>query len=93
MSALAARDRSAGVPWLWYSDLPYVFIPRVLSARFRALNELGITASPACPSVSHDFDAKWRAFEQYATQVPVLERLWQLRDRLERGGEQYWTLD
>jgi LmbE family N-acetylglucosaminyl deacetylase len=93
VSALAARARTNGVPWLWYSDLPYVFIPRVLAARFRALHKLGITASPACPSVSHDFDAKWRAFEEYVTQVPVLERLWQLRDRLERAGEQYWTLD
>jgi LmbE family N-acetylglucosaminyl deacetylase len=92
-SALAARDRTETVPWLWYSDLPYVFIPRVLAARFRALHKMGITASPACPAVSHDFEAKWRAFEEYGTQVAVLERLWQLRDRLVRAGEQYWTLD
>jgi LmbE family N-acetylglucosaminyl deacetylase len=92
-SALEARDRAEPVPWLWYSDLPYVFIPRVLAARFRALHELGCTASPACPSVSHDFAAKWHAFRQYATQVAVLERLWQLHARLERAGEQYWALD
>jgi len=65
----------------------------VLAARFRALNKAGITASPACPTVSHDFDAKWRAFEHYPTQVPVLERLWRLRERLERAGEHYWQLD
>ena len=81
------------MPWLWYSDLPYVFIPNVLAARFRALHKVGYTASPACPSVSHDFAAKWQAFTKYATQVDVLERLWQLRTRLERAGEQYWTLD
>jgi len=92
-TARAARARVDTVPWLWYSDLPYVFIPRVLAARFRTLHKIGITASPACPSVSRDFGAKWRAFEEYATQVSVLERLWQLHDRLERAGEQYWTLD
>ena len=81
------------MPWLWYSDLPYTFIPRVLAARFRALHKLGFTASPSCPSVSHDFDAKWNAFGEYATQVAVLERLWRLRERLARSGEQYWTLD
>jgi LmbE family N-acetylglucosaminyl deacetylase len=91
-SALAASRVANAVPWLWYSDLPYVFIPGVLAARFRALHKAGITASPACPSVSHDFEAKWRAFGEYATQVPVLERLWSLRDRLERAGEQYWAL-
>ena len=84
---------AGAVPWLWYSDLPYVFIPNVLAARFRALHKLGYTASPACPSVSHDFAAKWRAFTQYTTQVDVLERLWQLQARLERAGEQYWALD
>ena len=93
VSALAARARAGAVPWLWYSDLPYVFIPRVLAARMRALHKQGLTASPACPTVSHDFEAKWRAFGEYATQLPVLERLWQLRDRLERAGEQYWVLD
>ncbi|MGO9874006.1 MAG: PIG-L deacetylase family protein [Acidimicrobiia bacterium] len=92
-SALAARERADPVPWLWYSDLPYVFIPRVLAARFRALHKVGITATPACPSVSNDFPAKWRAFGEYVTQVPVLDRLWRLRERLERAGEQYWTLD
>jgi len=93
-AAFAACAAGAGErPWLWYSDLPYVFVPRVLAARFRALHKLGFTASPACPSVSSDSDAKWNAFEQYATQVAVLERLWQLRVRLERAGEQYWTLD
>lgn len=91
-SALAARERVGPVPWLWYSDLPYVYIPRVLAARFRALHKAGITATPACPSVSNDFAAKWRAFGEYVTQVPVLDRLWRLRERLERGGEQYWTL-
>ena len=92
-SALEARGLAEPVPWLWYSDLPYVFIPNVLAARFRALHKLGYSASPACPSVSHDFAAKWQAFTQYATQVDVLERLWQLQTRLERAGEQYWTLD
>jgi LmbE family N-acetylglucosaminyl deacetylase len=92
-AALAASNAAGDRPWLWYSDLPYVFVPRVLAARFRALHKAGFAASPACPSVSHDFDAKWSAFEQYATQVAVLERLWQLRARLERAGEQYWTLD
>ena len=92
-SALAARDRAGAAPWLWYSDLPYTFVPGVLAARFRALHKLGFTASPSCPSVSHDFDAKWNAFGEYATQVAVLERLWRLRERLERSGEQYWTLD
>jgi LmbE family N-acetylglucosaminyl deacetylase len=92
-SALVARERVDSVPWLWYSDLPYTFIPRVLAARFRALHKAGIIASPACPSVSHDFAAKWNAFGEYVTQVPVLERLWNLRARLERAGEYYWTLD
>jgi len=92
-SALAASERAGSRPWLWYSDLPYTFIPGVLAARFRALHKAGYIASPACPSVDHDFDAKWRAFNEYVTQVPVLELLWQLRDRLERGGEHYWSLD
>jgi LmbE family N-acetylglucosaminyl deacetylase len=92
-SALAARERVGPMPWLWYSDLPYNFIPRVLGARFRTLHKAGIAASPACPTVSHDFGAKWRAFNEYATQVPVLDGLWELRDRLERAGEQYWELD
>ena len=92
-SALAARDRVEPMPWLWYSDLPYTFIPRVLAARFRALHKMGITASPACPSVSRDFAAKMRAWHEYATQVDVIEGLWQLRDRLERAGEHYWELE
>jgi len=92
-SALAARDVRSHVPWLWYSDLPYVFIPRVLAARFRALHRAGYVASPVCPTVSHDFGAKWHAFEQYSTQVPVLDGLWDLRARLERSGEQYWELE
>src|SRR5262249_9781049 len=92
-SALAAHERVDATPWLWYGDLPYSFIPRVLGARFRVLHKAGIAASPACPTVSHDFDAKWRAFSEYATQVPVLDGLWQLHDRLERAGEQYWELD
>lgn len=92
-AALAARDLAGVVPWLWYSDLPYVFVPRVLASRFRTLHKQGFAASPACPSVSRDFDAKWSAFGEYTTQVAVLERLWRLRERLERAGEQYWTLD
>jgi LmbE family N-acetylglucosaminyl deacetylase len=92
-SALAARERADTTRWLWYSDLPYVFIPRVLAARFRALHKRGITATPACPSVSHDFAAKWSAFGAYATQVPVLDRLWQLHERLEHAAEQYWLLE
>ena len=92
-AALAACEIKADVPWLWYSDLPYVFIPRVRAARFRALHKAGYVASPACPSVEHDFRAKWRAFEQYPTQVPVLDGLWELRARLERSGEQYWNLE
>jgi len=92
-SALAARDRVAPMPWLWYSDLPYTFIPRVLAARFRALHKAGITASPACPTVSHDLATKLRAWGEYATQVAVIEGLWNLRDRLERAGEHYWRLD
>jgi LmbE family N-acetylglucosaminyl deacetylase len=92
-TALAVRERAGDLPWLWYSDLPYAYIPRVLAARFRALHAHRITATPACPAVSHDFDAKWRAFGRYATQVGPLDRQWRLRDRLERGGEFYWTLD
>ena len=92
--ALAVRDRSSPVRWLWYSDLPYVFIPRVLAARFRALHAAGITATPACPSVSNDADSKWRTFEHYGSQIAALEKWWpRLRDRLERAGESYWTLD
>jgi LmbE family N-acetylglucosaminyl deacetylase len=92
-AALAAYDAAGSVPWLWYCDLPYVFIPRVLAARFRALHKAGYVASPACPTVSRDVAAKWRAFEQYATQVAVLDALWGLRARIERSGEQYWQLD
>jgi LmbE family N-acetylglucosaminyl deacetylase len=91
-SALAAYETAGSVPWLWYSDLPYVFIPRVLAARFRALHKAGYVASPACPTVSPDLAAKWRAFEQYPTQVPVLDGLWDLRARLPRTSEQYWQL-
>jgi len=65
----------------------------VLAARFRALHRAGYVASPVCPTVSHDFGAKWHAFEQYPTQVPVLDGLWDLRARLERSGEQYWELE
>ncbi len=93
LAALATRARTQSLPWLWYSDLPYVFIPRVLAARFRALHKAGIVASPACPAVAHNFDAKLRAWHEYATQVDVIEGLWRLRDRLERGGEQYWNLE
>ena len=92
-SALAARASLGPMPWLWYSDLPYTFIPRVLGARFRALHKAGIAASPACPTVAHDFAAKWRVFGEYRTQLPVLDRLWQLRERLERAGEQFWSLE
>ncbi len=92
-SALATRAGVDPMPWLWYSDLPYVFIPRVLAARFRALHKAGITATPACPSLSHDIAAKWSAFGEYVTQVPVLDRLWRLQERLERASEQYWTLE
>jgi LmbE family N-acetylglucosaminyl deacetylase len=92
-TALAAREAAAPVPWLWYSDLPYVFIPRVLAARFRALHKVGFVASPACPTTARDLDAKWRAFEQYPTQVAVLDGLWDLRARITRTAEQYWELD
>jgi LmbE family N-acetylglucosaminyl deacetylase len=92
-TALAAYEAAGSVPWLWYCDRPYVFIPRVLAARFRALHKAGYVASPACPTVSRDLAAKWRAFEQYETQVAVLDALWDLRARIERTGEQYWELD
>ena len=93
-SALAARAVAGDIAWLWYSDLPYVFIPRVLAARFRALHKVGISASPACPSVSPDFREKWSAFGHYKTQVPVMEHWWpRLFERLERAGESYWMLD
>ena len=92
-TALAVRERTPGTYWLWYSDLPYAYIPRVLSARFRALHRTGFVATPACPVLSHDFAAKWRALCEYTTQVAGLDRLWRLRDRLERGGESYWELD
>jgi LmbE family N-acetylglucosaminyl deacetylase len=91
-SALAASAVATSVPWIWYSDLPYVVIPGVLAARFRALHKAGFTATPVCPPVARDADAKWSTFEHYATQVGVLERLWRLRELLERCGEQYWTL-
>lgn len=42
VSALAAYERAGSVPWLWYSDLPYTFIPNVLGARFRALHKSGL---------------------------------------------------
>jgi LmbE family N-acetylglucosaminyl deacetylase len=92
-TALAARENCDDVPWFWYSDLPYAYIPRVLAARFETLHAARITPSPACLSVSHDFDAKWAAFGGYATQLPPLDRQWRLRERLERGREWYWTLD
>lgn len=91
-TALEAWKRSGGDrPWYWYADLPYVFIPGVLGARLARLHKAGITVSPACLKVSDDFDAKWHAFEQYATQVPVLDPMWRLRDRLQRAGESYWV--
>ncbi len=92
-SALAAREAVGSGLWLWYSDLPYVFIPRVLAARFRALHEAGLVASPAGPTTAPDLGAKWRAFEQYSTQVSVLDGLWDLRERLTRTAEQYWEID
>jgi LmbE family N-acetylglucosaminyl deacetylase len=92
-AALATREVTPEIPWLWYSDLPYAYVPTVLASRFRALHRDGITASPACPEVSHDFAAKWDAFARYATQLPPLDAQWRLQDRLERGGESYWTLD
>ena len=36
---------------------------------------------------SSDFAAKWHTFEQYPTQVPVLDPMWRLRERFERGRE------
>jgi LmbE family N-acetylglucosaminyl deacetylase len=79
------------LPWYWYADVPYAFIPGVLGVRLARLHKAGITASPAALSVSDDFAAKWHAFEQYATQVPVLDPMWRLRERLERAGESYWV--
>lgn len=92
-TALAARETTSHVAWLWYSDLPYAYIPTVLVARFRALQRSGLTPTPACPAVAHHFAVKWAAFGAYATQLPPLDAQWRLRDRLERGGESYWTLD
>ena len=94
-TALATRATGAGpVPWLWYSDLPYVFIPRVLAARSRTLHKAGYVLTPACPEVSLDFEAKWRACGEYPTQMPVMENWWpRLRERLQRAGEHYWTVD
>jgi LmbE family N-acetylglucosaminyl deacetylase len=91
-TALAASERVPELPWLWYSDLPYVYVPGVLMTRFRELHHAGYVAAPACPVVDGDADAKWRAFEGYATQVDVMEGLWNLRERLRRGGESYWEL-
>ncbi len=91
-TALVASERANDVPWLWYSDLPYVYVPGVLSTRFRALHKAGYVAAPACPIVDDDADAKWYAFEGYATQIAVMEGLWNLRERLRRGGESYWEL-
>jgi LmbE family N-acetylglucosaminyl deacetylase len=91
-TALAASERTADVPWLWYSDLPYVYVPGVLMTRFRELHKAGYVAAPACPAVDDDADAKWHAFEGYATQVAVMDGLWKLRERLRRGGESYWEL-
>jgi LmbE family N-acetylglucosaminyl deacetylase len=92
-TALAAQARAVpDIVWVWYSDLPYVYIPTVLSARLRALYKAGFIATPACPPLSNDFAAKWRAFREYATQQPAMDAPWRLRDRLERAGESYWTL-
>jgi len=92
-TALAAWARAAPeIAWLWYSDVPYVYVPTVLSARLRALYKAGLIATPACPPLSNDFEAKWRAFREYATQQPAMDAPWRLRDRLERAGETYWTL-
>jgi len=91
-TALAASERVTTIPWLWYSDLPYVYVPGVLAARFRALHKAGYVAAPACPVVDNDPDAKWHAFEGYATQVAVMDGLWNLRERLRRAGESYWEL-
>ena len=92
-TALAARERVEDRAWLWYADLPYAYIPRVLDARMRILHGQGWVATPACPPVSPDFDAKWRAFLEYATQQPAMDAPWRLHERLQRGGEFYWTLD
>jgi LmbE family N-acetylglucosaminyl deacetylase len=91
-TALAASERIATLPWLWYSDLPYVYVPGVLATRTRALHKAGYVAAPACPVVDADADAKWHAFEGYATQVAVMDGLWNLRERLRRAGEFYWEL-
>jgi len=91
-TALAASDAVPSARRLWYSDLPYVYIPGVQAARFRMLHRAGLVATPACPSVSSDADAKWRAFCEYGTQVAGLDAQWRLRDRLTRGGERYWML-
>jgi LmbE family N-acetylglucosaminyl deacetylase len=92
-TALALRASTEPIPWLFYSDLPYAFIPRVLAARFRALHKAGITATPASPPVAHDFDAKWRAFLAYATQQGPMDAPHRLHERLARAGESYWGLD
>ena len=91
-TALAASARLTRTPWLWYSDLPYAYIPGILAARFGSLHKAQRTPMPACPPVSFDFDAKWRAFNEYATQVPGLDAQWRLRDRLQRAGESYWLI-
>jgi LmbE family N-acetylglucosaminyl deacetylase len=44
-TALALRERVEGRAWLWYSDLPYAYIPRVLDARMRILHEQGSAVS------------------------------------------------
>jgi len=92
-TALVLYERDADRPWLWYSDLPYAYIPRVLDARMRVLHASGWVATPACPPRSPDFDAKWRAFLEYRTQQPAMDAPWRLHERLERAGETYWTLD
>jgi LmbE family N-acetylglucosaminyl deacetylase len=91
-AALAASERADEIAWLWYCDLPYVYVPGVLMTRFRELHKAGYVAAPACPIVDDDADAKWQAFKGYATQVAVLDELWDLRERLRRGGESYWEL-
>ncbi len=92
-TALEVRAQEGRHPWLWYSDLPYAYVPRVLATRFRILHKAGWVASPTCPPRSHDFAAKWNAFLAYASQQPAMDAPWRLRERLERGGESYWTLD
>jgi LmbE family N-acetylglucosaminyl deacetylase len=91
-TALEVRAKDPGRAWFFYSDLPYAYVPGVLGVRLARLYKAGITATPATLPVSHDFDAKWRAFTEYGSQLPAMDAPWRLRERLERGGETYWTL-